>query len=60
MTLVLYVVSQVLQLIKKRGAEMVLHPGDLDYTNRPERFEERIDAILGPDYPYFFTPGKLG
>ncbi len=46
-----------LTLIKRRGAHMALHPGDLDYGNRPERFEERIDALLGRDFPYFFTPG---
>jgi len=48
----------VLQLSKDEGAAMVLHQGDLDYTNNPAAWEQMINDILGPDFPYFASVGN--
>lgn len=48
----------VLTLIKNEGADAVLHQGDFDYANDPDGFFARIDAILGPDFPYFASVGN--
>jgi hypothetical protein len=48
----------VLQLIADEGADAVLHVGDLDYDDDPAAWEAQIDAILGPDFPYFTSVGN--
>ncbi len=48
----------VLQLIKNEGAHAVVHNGDFDYADNPTAFENRINAILGVDYPYFAVIGN--
>jgi len=48
----------VLRLIKNEGADMVLHQGDFDYTHDAAGFFAKIDAILGPRFPYFATAGN--
>ena len=37
---------------------MVLHQGDLHYTNDTDAWDEQINAILGPDFPYFASVGN--
>ncbi|MFQ5627961.1 MAG: FlgD immunoglobulin-like domain containing protein [bacterium] len=48
----------VLQLIKNEGTDAVVHQGDLDYKNDPAQWEQLVDDILGPDYPYFASAGN--
>lgn len=48
----------VLQLIKREGADMVLHQGDFDYYNDPDEWDRMINDILGPDFPYFASVGN--
>lgn len=48
----------VLNLIKSEGAQAVLHSGDLDYTDNPSAWEQQINSVLGPDFPYFVTIGN--
>lgn len=50
--------ADVLQLIEDEGADFVIHVGDFDYRDEPADFEAHIDAVLGPDYPYFVTVGN--
>lgn len=49
---------RVLQLIKKEGADMVLHQGDFDYEDSPNKWDKQINSILGSDYPYFASIGN--
>lgn len=48
----------VLQLIKDEGADLVLHQGDLDYENNPNRWDIFITGILGADFPYLASVGN--
>jgi len=48
----------VLQLIKSEGAQAVLHQGDFDYANNPSQFWGSVDAVLGPNFPYFVSIGN--
>ncbi len=48
----------VLNLIKLEGAQAVLHSGDLDYIDNPTAWEDQINSVLGPDFPYFVTIGN--
>jgi len=48
----------VLQVIENEGAVAVCHQGDFDYDDDPEAWEEQIDAVLGPDFPYFVSVGN--
>ena len=48
----------VLKLIKDEGAAMVLHQGDFDYANDPQKFEDQLNAALGPTFPYFASVGN--
>jgi hypothetical protein len=50
--------ESVLQLIVDEGADAVLHLGDLDYDDDPAAWEAQIDAILGPNFPYFTSVGN--
>lgn len=50
--------DSVLQLIRAEGAAAVVHNGDFDYGDDPPVWNARIDAILGPDYPYFAIIGN--
>ncbi len=54
---------KVLELIKKEGADMVLHQGDLGYGNQNDPksavdWDNQINNILGPDFPYFVSVGN--
>ena len=48
----------VLELIKDEDAEMVLHQGDLDYDDDPDKWDRMITNVLGDDFPYFATVGE--
>ena len=48
----------VLELIKNEEAEMVLHQGDLDYENDPDKWDRMISNVLGDDFPYFAVIGE--
>ncbi|AUX29390.1 uncharacterized protein SOCE836_014800 [Sorangium cellulosum] len=48
----------VLDLIKNEGAAATIHNGDFDYANSPAAWENRINSILGPNYPYFAIIGN--
>ncbi len=52
-----------LTLIRDEGAEMIVHLGDLGYGNEsvPQSaldWEDQVNTILGPDYPYFAVIGN--
>jgi hypothetical protein len=54
----LYGPRAVLQLILDEGADAVMHQGDFDYLDDPAAWEQQIDDILGPDFPYFVSVGN--
>jgi 3',5'-cyclic AMP phosphodiesterase CpdA len=48
----------VLQLIKTKGARLVIHSGDFDYSDNPTTFDNRITTILGSKFPYLISRGN--
>lgn len=48
----------VLNMIKAEGAQAVIHSGDLSYTNSATTFINKINATLGPNFPYFMGQGN--
>ncbi len=50
--------EQVLNLIKSEGAQAVVHMGDFDYGDNPKAWDEQINKVLGPDFPYFSVIGN--
>jgi hypothetical protein len=48
----------VLQLILDEGADAVVHSGDFDYGDDPAAWEQQIDDVLGPNFPYFVSVGN--
>lgn len=48
----------VLNLIKNEGSQVVIHPGDLNYSEIPQDFENNINGILGAEFPYFYGVGN--
>ncbi|GBG30405.1 Hypothetical Protein FCC1311_066242 [Hondaea fermentalgiana] len=50
--------KRVLRLIHDENADMVLHPGDIDYTGDVSRWQTQMTSILGADFPYFFSAGN--
>ncbi|MCB1909164.1 MAG: metallophosphoesterase [Rhodocyclaceae bacterium] len=48
----------VLRLVKAEGAGLVLSQGDLGYRGGPEKFDDMVSAILGPDFPFFASLGN--
>jgi hypothetical protein len=48
----------VLALIESERADAVLHQGDFDYQSDPVAWEAQIDAVLGPNFPYFASAGN--
>ena len=50
--------TKVLKLIRDEKADAVLHAGDFDYTYSPWAWEDQINSVLGPDFPYFALPGN--
>jgi hypothetical protein len=47
-----------LQLILAEGADMVMHQGDLGYTDTVAAWDQMITDILGPAFPYFASIGN--
>jgi hypothetical protein len=47
----------VLQLIKKQSVHMVLHQGDLGYTDF-NTWESVLNEVLGENFPYFASAGN--
>lgn len=50
--------SDVLELIASEGAAAVVHNGDFDYADDPSAWDDRINRILGENFPYFATVGN--
>ena len=50
--------TDVLQLIKNEGAQMLLLLGDLDHEDDPDSWEQQLDSVLGPDFPVFAVIGN--
>jgi hypothetical protein len=50
--------TEVLRLIESEQADIVMHQGDFDYKNSPSTFEDDINEVLGPSFPYFVTLGN--
>jgi hypothetical protein len=48
----------VLNLIEAEGAQAVMHNGDFDYANNPTAFEDRVNAALGANFPYYAVIGN--
>ena len=48
----------VLEMIRGEGAYMVLHSGDFDYYDDPDRWDQQINETLGDDFPYFASIGN--
>ncbi len=48
----------VLDLIKREGADLVIHLGDFDYDDDPEAWDSLISEVLGEDFPYFAAIGN--
>ena len=47
----------VLDLIKDEGAQLVLHQGDFDYEDDPDKWDRMISNVLGDDFPYLASLG---
>ncbi len=50
--------EQVLEMIRDEGADAVVHSGDFDYDDDPQAWEDQINSILGPNFPYFASIGN--
>ncbi len=50
--------SAVLNLIKNEGAVATVHNGDFDYSSNATAWDDRINSILGANYPYFAVVGN--
>jgi hypothetical protein len=50
--------SAVLSLIAAERADAVVHNGDFDYQDNPAAWEDRINGVLGADFPYFAVVGN--
>ncbi|HXV59742.1 MAG TPA: metallophosphoesterase [Vicinamibacteria bacterium] len=50
--------ERVLSLVKLEGAQAVIHQGDFDYEDDPRAWEQQIDQVLGPEFPYFASVGN--
>jgi len=48
----------VLQLIKRESTQLVLHQGDFDYKQRPDKWDALINEVLGKDFPYLASIGN--
>lgn len=48
----------VLDLIVNEGADLVVHSGDYDYDDNPDRWDGKITQHLGAEFPYFASVGN--
>jgi hypothetical protein len=49
---------KVLELVKSEGADLLVLLGDFDYQDNPPAWEERMDSILGKDFPVIAVVGN--
>lgn len=47
----------VLNMIDQEGADMIMHDGDLDYTDDPQAWEDQVAQVFPADFPYFVVFG---
>lgn len=50
--------AAVLRLIRDENPDMVLHQGDFDYDDDPEKWDATLTSMLGADFPYFASVGN--
>ena len=56
--------ERVLKLIKKQGAQMIIHAGDFAYgsifsqRNGSRQWNEKVNQVLGESFPYFLLVGN--
>lgn len=50
--------QKVLELVKREGADLLVHLGDFDYTDNPSAWEGQYDRILGADFPVISVVGN--
>lgn len=50
--------KKVLEQVRNKKVDIVLHAGDYDYDNNPAGWDEQIDEVLGENYPYFASIGN--
>ncbi len=50
--------AAVLRLVRDEGADILLHQGDLDYSDRPDVWDAFVSDILGVDFPYLVSAGN--
>lgn len=48
---------EVLRLISREDADVVVHSGDFDYQNDPEGWDAMLTEELGADFPYLASAG---
>ncbi len=48
----------VLQLVLAEGADAIVQLGDFDYSDDPAAWQEQIEAVLPPCFPYFAIAGN--
>jgi hypothetical protein len=47
----------VFRLVRDEGASLLVIQGDLDYKSDPKKWEEKINRILGENFPVLASPG---
>lgn len=50
--------KDVLALIRAEDADLVVHTGDLDYTDNPAAWDAQVTEVLGTEVPYFIAMGN--
>lgn len=50
--------TQVLNLVKAEGAQLLLVQGDLDYSNNPSAWINTVNKVLGPSFPMISSRGN--
>jgi len=48
----------VMNLIKREETDMVIHLGDFDYEDNPDKWESAITNVFGDDFPWFSLVGN--
>jgi predicted phosphodiesterase len=48
----------VLQLVLAEGADAIVHLGDFDYGDDPAAWQQQIEDVLPPCFPYFAVAGN--
>jgi len=50
--------AYVLKMVKAEGAELIVHAGDLDYSDNATAFDAFLNQHLGEDFPYLAAAGN--